>query len=267
LSNLINEEHPVFAIEVRWPIAWRHALADNRTCDFPDMEELAAPYVSGLGAHASSSPCILVGHSLGGLIAFEVAHQFKRQGGDVVAVMLLDTWGGYPTFFKAVSFILWRGCRIALSGRSVPSIRLHVRTSWLIAKWFYRRVRFRLRSFSNQPVVSSDPTTILYQDGVPVDGYAMDRFYNRIQVAYRLCRLESKGVLFLADTDDESRKAMREVDTSQGWNGLFGKGLEIVPVTGDHLSIVRDAAHVTALARQVNAVLDRYSLSQPNRRS
>jgi nonribosomal peptide synthetase DhbF len=267
-ANLINEKHPVFAIEVRWPIAWRRALADNRTFDFPDMEQLAALYVSALRAHTSSSPCILVGHSLGGLIAFEVAHQFKRQRGEVAAVMLLDTWGRYPTFFEAVSFILRRGCGLALSGRSAHSTRPHLRTSWQIAKWFYWRIKLKLRSFFNQTVDSpSDLTTILDQDGMPVHGYAVGRLNNRIRDVYRPQRLEGRGVLFRANANalDESRKAIREIDGSLGWNDLFGEGLEIVPTTGDHLSIVRDVAHVAVLARQINEALDRHCFGEKRR--
>jgi hypothetical protein len=79
LAELICSDHSIFAIEVPWPSAWRVAALENRTPALPTMEELVAPYVSALSAHARFSPCIVAGISFNGLMAFEVAHQFNRR--------------------------------------------------------------------------------------------------------------------------------------------------------------------------------------------
>jgi thioesterase domain-containing protein len=52
-----------------------------------------------------------------------------------------------------------------------------------------------------------------------------------------------------------------------GWGGRFTRGLEIVHAKGDHLSLVKDERNAAALARQINAVLDRYSDSRRERRA
>ena len=46
-------------------------------------------------------------------------------------------------------------------------------------------------------------------------------------------------------------------DFSNGWGGLFARGLEIVQAQGDHVSMVADE-NAAAFKRQINAVLDRY---------
>src|SRR2546430_2702227 len=77
------DKDTVFGIDVPGPLAWRNAVAANRMSGFPTMEQMAAPYAAALGTHTPSSPCVLAGHSFAGLMAFEVAHQFVRQGGKV----------------------------------------------------------------------------------------------------------------------------------------------------------------------------------------
>ena len=52
-----------------------------------------------------------------------------------------------------------------------------------------------------------------------------------------------------------------------GWGGRFTRGLEIVQAKGDHWSLVKDERNTAALARQINAVLDRYSDSRRERRA
>ena len=96
LARLMGNNHQVFGIDVPWPLEWRRAAAANRTSDFPSMEQLVAPYVSALSSHAGSSPCVLAGYSFAGLMAFEAAHQFQRQGGKVAMVLLFDSSGKRP---------------------------------------------------------------------------------------------------------------------------------------------------------------------------
>ncbi len=56
IAQDMDEEHRVFGIEVRWPLPWRRALAENRTEAFPSLEELVVPYAEALRDHAPSSP-------------------------------------------------------------------------------------------------------------------------------------------------------------------------------------------------------------------
>ena len=51
IARHMGGSHPVFGIEARWPLAWRNALSDNRTSDFPSMQQMVAPYVAALSAH------------------------------------------------------------------------------------------------------------------------------------------------------------------------------------------------------------------------
>jgi thioesterase domain-containing protein len=77
--------------------------------------------------------------------------------------------------------------------------------------------------------------------------------YDVLQGSYRLPRLDSRGILFLAE--GEFDREVRSWDPTLGWKDVFGKGLQIVPVTGDHLSMIRHEPHNKRLAQELRAVL------------
>jgi len=56
------------------------------------IAELAAGYATEVDAVRGMSPLILVGWSMGGCIAFEMAREWRARGVDVAALLLLDTW-------------------------------------------------------------------------------------------------------------------------------------------------------------------------------
>ena len=48
-------------------------------------------------------------------------------------------------------------------------------------------------------------------------------------------------------------------DHSLGWSNLFGKGLEIVQVTGGHETMMRESPHDLRLACEMSSALDQSS--------
>jgi hypothetical protein len=97
---------------------------------------------------------------------------------------------------------------------------------------------------------------------MPLPWGILDRAYTRILESYRPRLLESRGVLFQTEPID-GNAVLRGFDDSQGWNNLFSRGLEIVPVIGDHISMVHQ--HGQMLARQINEVLQRHWSNQDNK--
>jgi thioesterase domain-containing protein len=97
-------------------------------------------------------------------------------------------------------------------------------------------------------------TAVLDEEGVPLPGGMLGRVYRRIGDSYRPRRLDSRGVLFR--TDQINGDAVLRDDDSQGWQNLFSRGLEIIPMVGDHLSMIRE--HHPTLAREITEVLTRH---------
>jgi hypothetical protein len=72
--------------------------------------------------------------------------------------------------------------------------------------------------------------------GAPLHWALVERIYSNAVKDYHLHRLDSRGVLFRADPLEE--RPARALDETLGWKDLFGKGLEIISVSGDHLTMM-----------------------------
>ena len=93
---------------------------------------------------------------------------------------------------------------------------------------------------------------MLDEEGVPMPWWMVERLYTKIRESYRPHPFDGKGVLFRADSEYK----MYTMDDSLGWKSLFIRGLEIVAVVGDHLSMFRE--HNQTLAQEISEVLERY---------
>jgi len=188
---------------------------------------------------------VLAGHSFAGLMAFEMAHQFQRQGGSVDMVILFDTRAKYPKYPTVRdTWHKWRqDWKLAPKGavdRSIFTIDWILRNSWLAARWMLRKARMSFRCLLPKPSGFALTTTL-----------DEERLYKKVLESYRPRRLDSCGILFRAEKGYSSA-----FDDSLGWKNLFAGDLEIIPVPGDHLSMFRH--HHRALAEKMNEVLKRF---------
>ena len=176
-------------------------------------------------------------------------------------VMLLDTSASYPaphqiawqkiqkdwkrppnprSTDRASRSILWR------LGSSLSIIR------WALAKEMRGLGRSFIRWARRYPDVIP---TKLDELGVPLHEALIGRLNAGALRSYRLRPLDCHGVLFRADPRDE--RAARALDGSLGWENLFNRGLEIIPVTGDHVTMVRQPPHNLTLGREMSKLMDR----------
>jgi thioesterase domain-containing protein len=249
LAQLVDNQ--VFGIDVPpWPLAWRAAVANNRTSAFPTIEQLVAPYVAALSTHMTSASCVLAGHSFAGIIAFEMAHQFQKQGGQVDMVMLFDTSAKYPTARE----VAWRKCRQiwrrAPTDQPSRSVASRLQRSWQTVQWMLdQEAKKWFRGILSRP---GTLTTMLDEDGTPLPTRLVERLYTKLLTSYRPRPLGSRGILFRSESGFE----MYGLDDSLGWRDLFVPGLDIIPVDGDHLSMFRE--HNQTLAQRINETLQRY---------
>ncbi len=73
LARSLAADHPVFGIEVPWPLEWRRAVEQNRKQQYPKLDEIVRVFVDLLHSHLGDGSCIVAGYSFAGLLAFEVA--------------------------------------------------------------------------------------------------------------------------------------------------------------------------------------------------
>lgn len=83
LARRLPPAQPLFGLTAPPP-----AASGDR---FTSIEELAARHVAALRAAPGAGPYHLIGYSFGGIVAFEVAQQLVRGGGQVAFLGLIDT--------------------------------------------------------------------------------------------------------------------------------------------------------------------------------
>jgi thioesterase domain-containing protein len=270
IAQLMPAQHSIYAVEIAWPSAWHDAAARNDTDATPILEDMVVPYVAALRGHAGSTPCVLAGYSFHASMAFEIAHQLQDQGVKVELVLLLDAPAEYPAYHRIALKNLREAWTPAsdrdAASRTPRSVASRFAISLSIAGWGLREAaRFLKRRFVETAL--RDPgelTTKLDTLGRPMHWRLIERLYANSLRSYRLRRLDCRGVVFRADRAEDCPSP--NVDYSLGWNGLFGKGLEIVQVAGDHLTMMREHPYDLSLAQEMRDAVER-NCARPEQRA
>ena len=82
LAREIGQHQPFFGLQVP---DLEHSMEDDTT-----VEALAADYLDALRAEQPTGPYFLGGWSMGGVVAYEMARQLRRQGETVARVLMID---------------------------------------------------------------------------------------------------------------------------------------------------------------------------------
>jgi nonribosomal peptide synthetase DhbF len=259
----IGEDRPIYGIEPPLPAEWRqeNALADWRA--LPNMDQLVALYGDALRAHVGSSACVVVGYSFLGKIAFEAAHALQRAGGNVALVLLIDAfaWNGGPGvrdyMWHNLRWIWGRGQTRATDQAGLYRLSSRLGNSWLLLCWLLARVPGAVkRYFTHFRASAPQLSGIVDTKGIPVEWTVVEQLSGFVGKSFHPRRLDASGVLFRTSLPGED--ALPGHDCTNGWRDLFARSFEVIPLIGDHVSIVANVADVTALGRRINEALDRY---------
>jgi thioesterase domain-containing protein len=262
LAELIGEDRAIFATDAPMPVEWRTAIAAADRAALPTIEELGVLHGDALRAHAGSSPCVVMGYSLFGKVAFEAAGALQRAGGNVALVLLLDAralpWIGTLGAAWQSLLSIWRGAatKTANEPPNINTFSARLRNSWQLLRWL---LLWTPQSVKTHLPHSTRPSGFFDNQGMPIDQEEMNRLTRMTERSWHPRPIDALGVLFRAKFKGE--EILPGYDFANGWSDLFAGGLEIVQATGDHVSMLVNG-HVTTLIRQINAVLDRYETVQ-----
>ncbi|MDO8942829.1 MAG: alpha/beta fold hydrolase, partial [Desulfobacterales bacterium] len=201
---------------------------DGRTEPLHSVQDMAARYVAEIRNVAPHGPYYLLGYSLGGAVAFEMAHQLEARGQRVAFLGLIDS--GFPRAADAKSLPL------------LVRLRLH-------AKEIFRRtptdaIRYvgrRINALRRRIALAADSRDSC-ERRVALAGEAAWRNYTPEPWAGRLTLFASTGP---EDTIWE--------DFRPRWSTVVG-GMDVVAVCGTHASIV-SGADVVGLAAAIRTSL------------
>jgi polyketide synthase 13 len=218
------------------------------------IEERAAQYIPKLRELQGNGPFILVGWSLGGVLAYACAIGLKQQGCDVAFVGLIDA---------------------VRAGEEIPQTKEEIRKRW------ERYARFAERTFNVEiPEIPYEQLEELDDEGqvkfvleavkasgVQIPGGIIEHqrtsyLDNRAIDTAQIQPYDGHVTLYMADRyhDDaimfEPRYATRKPDG--GW-GDYISDLEVVPIGGEHIQaidepiIAKVGAHMTQALNKIDA--------------
>lgn len=211
------------------------ASARKELDKLPTLEAMAAAHTALIQEHQPLGPILLGGHSFGGSMSFEVAHQLQRAGRHVEMIFLLDSWATFPPWWKrlltlnfsraweSLSFRasnLWQRAQAKLSSKKTPSFAVSLPGQALDSSF----------GEINRPV-----------GDVPWEVW--EKIYVKAGGEYQYRPLPSRGVLFRTKHSDQAH--LYRVHADLGWSNVFNEGFEIVEVPGDHFSLLKEPEVLT----------------------
>jgi acyl transferase domain-containing protein len=231
LAQLLGEDQPVFGVLPR-------GLDGNEALQ-TQVGEIAEHCVEVIRAAQPQGAFRLVGHSFGGIVAFEVAQQLIAQGAEVSLLGLFDTIE--PQYWKSV----WK----SLGFRA----RVELICSEFLDSWregdTWRPLRSRVRSkLARIPFIKSSPALPHVADNLPKSLSQVNR-----QAAENYQPRPYPGAIHLFRAT--SRDAWEGDDEYLGWGQYVRAGIEVHHVASTHANILGERT-ATILAAKLNACLD-----------
>jgi thioesterase domain-containing protein/acyl carrier protein len=209
-----------------------------------NVPDVAAHLVKQIRCVWPDGPYILTGWSFGGVMAFEVARQLEAQGAKVPLVMLLDSRLPGLVVRKRSTREIIEFFRHRLSTLSITERLAFLREVavnkikflWITKVWFFR----------NQSRIDTQPRT-----ESPPMVEAMRQAVRRYQPG----PFGGNVVLFQVEKWETLYASIRYVlDSDFGWSKFVRGRLEIVPVPGDHRSLLNEPG-VSKVSERITAYL------------
>lgn len=216
---------------------------DGKTPPLETVEELAAELLRRMRSVQPEGPYFLLGHSFGGMVAWEMARRLLAGGDRVPLLVLCDshTRDAVPLAARAVRDAeaaalaagrLWRETAAGGAGplaRAATTVRS---LADMAVRGYARRARNTLVEHTIHEVRRAA-------------GLARDRFRpsGALDAAVRVVLFRATG------GDGKPWRWCRLVPRTNGWEGLVAAAIDVVDVPGDHIVMLQEPAVDTLAAR------------------
>ncbi|WP_128546196.1 non-ribosomal peptide synthetase [Larkinella soli] len=246
LASAFPESHPVYAFQA--------VGLDGETPPLTRIEDMAERYLEALLARQPTGPYHLIGYSMGGTIAYEMAGRLKAMGKEVGLIALLDS---YPlrqheniVYDLPLSLMLRNYWNYARRMEVRPQSLWKVATRKLPAatRHFINRFRYyienQLKTERNAPVAD------------PVPGSSDPVFRANLQAYHAyVFRPAPVKIVFFRATETLADLTKNLPDSDFGWKVYAQAGVDVFTVPGDHLSLIQNRESIRFMAGILNKYL------------
>jgi thioesterase domain-containing protein len=247
LASHFAPDHPFYGLQAVGP--------GTAKGPFTRLEDIAACYLEAVRGVQPAGPYHLGGYSFGGSVALEMAQQLRERGEQVALLAILDhvpppvryrrfVWTPTLPFAVARNVVRWVIDDIWRAG---PGKRLAALRYKVVLAGIQLRHLFRSRAAA---CGKTDLEEVLGNTRLPEGPRARAEAHYQALRDYRPRPYRGHVTVFRART----RPLLRYHGWDLGWSRLAGEGVEVVPVPGNHLSMLA-APNVATLARALLARL------------
>jgi thioesterase domain-containing protein len=227
---------------------------DGKRALYTRIEDIAAHYLKGLRGVQPNGPYFLGGFCFGGIVAFEIAQQLRRQGQEVALLVLLDPPGpvSSPRVLEEPPLFSERVYRQLRNAALLePQEKLAYMWDTVV-----RKTKEQLTKITDTARKAICHAYLLTGTDLPMPPWLRNLY---IDIVHRRARRGYvpqvyPGRVVVIKVEGSS------ADRGLAWGRLAAGGLEIYEVPGQHSEILSDETQVQGLAKQMKACLDRAQL-------
>ena len=251
LARHLGPLQAVYGIE-----ADRQAIQNDPTT----IEAMAERCIQIMKRVRPNPPYALLGHSFGGVLAFEIARQLEAAGDAVGLLLLLDAAAPFSRYYKAMWNIQW-------VGRFLNNLPHWIADFYLLgARGGVSRIRRVTRKMAldvwqklGLPIGKADEFQVQHVlDDVPeVDSSVLDLMQMQLVAEAAYKPRSSAGPMFLLRA--RRQPLLCSFDPTMGWGELAGQDVSLIVLPGNHVQMLFEpevgvmGKHVRQLLEQISA--------------
>jgi thioesterase domain-containing protein/NRPS condensation-like uncharacterized protein/acyl carrier protein len=248
VAHYLDRDRPFYGIQPP-------ALSGDDRYLFETIEEMATYYVKEIIALEPHGPYYLVGHSMGGVIAYEIAGQLQQQGHAVAFLGLLDTYAPGHQLREGSTTKSSIPYQIYIHLLNLSKVKLNRKIGYVIERSKRIIPKFIWDNLNKSALAICETS----ENALP-EIYENLPIYQQIKLAHYAAydayspSSQYQGALTLLRAIE--RPANIPYETDLGWHSVATGAIEIHETPGHHNSMVHEP-NVETLARLLQNLLDR----------
>lgn len=214
-------------------------LLDDAEGTSKGIKELSEIYIKDLKTLQPHGPYYLLGVSIGGRVAFEMAQQLQAQGEDVALLGLIDTTARTGVkHLPPSSRVSGHWSKFKQEGFSYITRKLKSR---------FGRIQYRLKAIRAEIYQRFGPQ-------VPDELKSIASLETNIKIKKQHFPQPYSGKVTLFRAKDRKAEVGTEIDPYYGWREIAVGGLDIYDIPGDHLLMLQEP-NVQVLAEKIQEIV------------
>lgn len=239
VATYLGEDIPVYGLQSRG--------LDGKQEPHTSIEEMATDYIKEIRTVQPEGPYMFVGHSLGGVIAFEMAQQLVRAGEKVSLLAVLDTYS--PTFKSEIPPASYQ---LKIHKYNLSRLTFRDKIIYILERVWWKIEDFIAKIADKLPWETGRKTKELPEHLQRIEDANRQAIHNYKPQVYpgRLTLLRAL-----------ERPTRKYFDPLLGWGELVAGGVEIVEVPGHHKTLILEP-RVRILAQKLRECIDKAEAQQ-----